>query len=117
MGLLSTFTDPLLEVGFKKILSHFVNDFGEVSGISINTNNKSINATLVLKGEPGPILMSITKYQIVAKKGAEFFVINEYSISREWIDLATKKYMSKPEFEIPKPFVSVVKKLLQSGNK
>lgn len=85
MSLLSNFRDKAVE---KFVRNHeLVKKFGEVQAITIDSDNGTIDATVLLNGEIRPIKFRAYYFFDEADKGTDI-VIRKITCERLWIDTA-----------------------------
>jgi len=112
LGLFNTwFKDPLLSKTLEKLLARSIADFGKVCSLSIDTNTKAISLTLELVGEPTPVVINVTKYEFTKIDGQDYICVREFNTSKQWVDIAVKKYVSDLQYRIPEVLASMVKKV------
>jgi hypothetical protein len=86
----------------KAYLNRKLQNFGEVTRVLIDSNEKTAQIEVVLKGEAAPIWLKVRSYQLSERNGEGFIRINSVEASREWIGLALTEYVVGREFPVPK---------------
>src|SRR5206468_10482200 len=102
MGFLQKTRDRLIEKTAPAVLNETVfRDYGEITSLEIDSQDKSIHFEALLRGEKDPIRVEIQRYEIVKQDGGVFFVTKEIRTSRDWVTtLARKELVDRP---IPLP--------------
>ena len=75
----------------------------------LDSEEKKINVTLMLKGEIEPIKFSVGKYELFKEADKLFIEVSEIHTNREWMNTAIGNYLPKKKIEIPMEY----EKLLQ----
>ena len=84
---------------------------GEMTELSIDTNNKRVRARLELLGEKEPIDVEILRYSLKEKGETTYITIEDATSSREWVTAALREFVVGQDLPIP-PKVGAVLKLL-----
>ena len=102
MGFFQKTRDRLIEKTAPAVLNETVfRDYGEITSLEINSQDKTIHFEALMRGEKDPIRVEILRYEIVRRDGRAFFVTKEIGTSREWVTtLAQKELVDRP---IPLP--------------
>lgn len=85
----------------QKYLNQKYGAYGELTRLAIDSQRKTIQAQLELKGEAQPILVNVNAYELIEAPGKTLFRITEASCSREWLTTAFQEFVRGREFEIP----------------
>jgi hypothetical protein len=93
--------DSLITTVIKPFINSYISDLGEVSDLSLSSKNNQMTFTVVLVGESSPIEVKILDYAIEKEENNSYLVIKDMIFSREWINIALKKW--KPELKFPVP--------------
>ncbi len=65
---------------------------GHMTTIKIDTENKSIELELELKGEAVPLRVHIENYRLTSTAGETFIELTDVTTSREWINALLAHY-------------------------
>ena len=76
----------------KAFLNHKIKDFGKMTTLHIDTQEKRIQLTANLLGETEPIDASL-KYTLEESDGRTFFVPTELTCSRQWLSLLAQQML------------------------
>ena len=93
--------DMALSKGAQVALNKKIQKFGEVTALTIDTKNKSIELDVMLKDEIQNLHVSVGKYEITGEVGSKKLTISQISTSREWINTLATKYLEGKSFKIP----------------
>ena len=71
--------------------------------IKLDSQNKTIELELSLKGETDSLRIHVAKYQLTSDSGETFIEVDKVTTSREWINVFLSEYMdgSKRRFKVP----------------
>jgi hypothetical protein len=94
--------DAVLSAVAKKYANKQLSGIGKVVMLSLDSIDKKVSVSLDLKGEKETIRLDVLKYDILKEGGRFYFVVMELSSSREWIEVAVKKYLGEKRVEIPR---------------
>jgi hypothetical protein len=79
--------DKFMSVLGKILLTRWgLHKYGTIQSLRLQSEIKHIDATLVLKGESGPIELRIS-YKIEKIENQSFFVADQIAFSREWANM------------------------------
>ncbi len=76
-------------------------EIGEMTELSIDTQKRRVRVHLELVGEPEPIEVEITKYNLEHKDSGTRLTIEEATASREWLTMALREFVVGRTIEIP----------------
>ena len=84
--------------------------------LSIDKKNRQIAVAIALKGEVGPVRITLNEVRIIAKGRTSFLSFKSVTIDREWmnaiINTLLELYAPGNRFEIPRKFSRVLKLLI-----
>ncbi len=69
--------------------------------LSIDTKKRRIRVRLELLGEPEPIEVEITKYNLKNKDSGARLTIEEATASREWLAVALREFVVGQSINLP----------------
>lgn len=95
--------DLLIEQAFLNWFNTVKQHIGHMTHIKINSENKSIELELELKGETAPLRVHVQNYRIFTTDGETFIELTEVTTSREWINalLADYPQRERRRFKVP----------------
>jgi hypothetical protein len=65
--------------------------YGEIHSLTLRSNEKCIDGTILLKGEENTIAMTV-EYRIESVEKQTFFIADKITFSREWANLAFQDF-------------------------
>jgi len=89
-----------------------IEKYGKVSEISLNSKEKSLEMTLILKGENEAFHLSIEKYILSQKEDKHFIQVQGIQTSRLWMSAIAKDYLENKSFSIPNKYIKLLKTLI-----
>ena len=104
--------DVALSVGAKKAINSQIKEYGEMLKLNLDSNNKSLEAEVMLEGEKEPLTVKIARYEMREEKGKHFLKINGVTTSRAWINTVATTYLEGKDFEISAEYASIIKALI-----
>jgi hypothetical protein len=84
---------------------------GEMTELSIDTNNKRVRARLELLGEKEPIDVEILRYSLKEKGETTYISIEEATSSREWVTVALREFVVGQDLALPAKAAALLKLL------
>jgi hypothetical protein len=95
--------------------SRYLQPYGMLTKLDIDSHNKSLLLVLDLKGESQPLEIQVKHYQLIDRNGDTFFEPGEIETSREWVNTLLREHLLEKVIR-PKlretPLPSMVKLLL-----
>ena len=86
---------PIINIYLKK------EELGKMLKFEIDSEEKSIDCSLLLNGETEPVYIQINDYQIIESDSVTQIKIRDVSIDRKWMEVLAKKHLVSKTFEIP----------------
>jgi hypothetical protein len=111
-----SFLNSFATAAAKKALnSSYLEPYGTLTKLEIDSKNKSVSLALELKGESQPIEIRVKHYELVDHDNATYLEVGEIETSREWVNTLLREHLVekviKPKLrETPLP--SMVRLLL-----
>jgi len=107
---LNSAKDALLSQGAKAGLNHLLRKYGTMLDLKLNTTERSLSVSLLLKGEESPIQINIHEYTLVTKEGRTYVELDGSKIetSREWLTTLIQEQMGRRDFPIPDKLVRII---------
>ena len=93
--------DRATEASVKAYINCRIQNFGEITRVAIDSQQKTALIEVVLKGEVAPIWVNVRSYEKTERNGQGFIRIKGIEASREWISLALTEYVVGREFPVP----------------
>lgn len=104
--------DRLVSAGAKAYVNQKIAKVGEFTRLDIDTEAKSVRATLLFKGEVEPVEMTILGYALFELEGKCFARMESFESSRPWLTEIAKGLVVGTEFKISRTLYDSLKMLL-----
>ena len=75
--------------------------YGMLTKLKMDTQRRSIEAELELKGETQPVRIQIHEYELKESGDELYFLIRNVSTSREWLTTLARDLVVDKPFEVP----------------
>ena len=87
---------------FKRQITMWLSNFGEVEHVEISAESSKILLSITLKGEETPTHIAIYEYSVLKTHGHYTFKFEEIKTSKLWMNILIKKYIEHvfPDKEI-----------------
>jgi hypothetical protein len=89
-----------------------IKEVGEMLKLNLDSENKTIELELMLKGEKEPLYVKVGKYEISQEGEKYYLVAKDINTSREWINVVASNYLENQKFEIPQKIAQTLKVLV-----
>jgi hypothetical protein len=96
----------------ERYAAQWVEPYGRMLNLSIDSKNKKIRVEILPKGETSPLAVTIEEYEITLVKGVESILIKRASASREWVDAVLKDFATGKSIALPEKYATVLKTVL-----
>ena len=102
--------DRLLTTGARARLNKLIERYGTLVDLQLNTVDRSLSLTLLLKGEGTPIEIRVHEYTLFTEDGQSVLVIDGSKIdtSREWLTALIRDQVVEKRLVIPENLEWVV---------
>jgi hypothetical protein len=102
--------DRLLATGARARLNKLIERYGTLVDLQLNTVDRSLSLTLLLKGEGTPIEIRVHEYTLFTEDGQSVLVIDGSKIdtSREWLTALIRDQVVEKRLVIPENLEWVV---------
>lgn len=111
-SLLNKGKDLALSLAIKKVVNMKIVKFGEISKLEFNTNTKTIDIEVELKGEKEILKVFVDQYNIKEENEKHYLVVNHIKSSREWLTSVLKEYVNNEKFEVPSEYVKILEAVI-----
>jgi hypothetical protein len=110
---LNSAKDVLLAKGARTHLNKLIERYGNVLDLQLDTVNRSLSLTLLLKGEATPIEIHVHEYTLSTAEGKSLLMINGTKVdtSREWLTKLIRDHVGQKPFVVPDKLEWVVQLL------
>jgi hypothetical protein len=102
--------DRLLATGARARLNKLIERYGTLVDLQLNTVDRSLSLTLLLKGEGTPIEIRVHEYTLFTEDGQSVLVIvgSKIDTSREWLTALIRDQVVEKRLVIPENLEWVV---------
>lgn len=105
--------DSLTNSGSTKMaLNGILENYCELTDLTLNGKDKKIYASVKLKGESSVVNVKIERYKISNKDSNPNIVIHEAKSDKEWLNAILNDFVIGKTFNIPKDKFNLVEELL-----
>ena len=104
--------DMALSKGAKISINKQIQAFGEVTVLTLDTQNKSIELDVMLEGELETLHVSIGRYEITGEVGSKKLSVSQISTSRKWINTLAATYLEGKSFDLPDEYAKTIEALI-----
>jgi hypothetical protein len=110
---LSSAKDQLIAKGAKAHCNKYIEPYGTVVDLQLNTVDRSLFLTLQLKGEQTPIDLHVREYAFATEEGKSVLVIDggKVDTSREWLTKLLHDHVGQKRLVVPEKFEWVIQLL------
>jgi hypothetical protein len=98
---LASARDKVVEQAALGFANGYLEQFGAITRLEINSREKTLSAELALKGETSTIAISAGRYEITSIGEETFIAFYDCRASREWLTVALKQYLEGKPLKIP----------------
>ena len=105
--------DRLLAKGAKAHFKKLIGRYGTVLDFQLNTLDRSLSFTLLLKGEETPIEVHVHEYTLATEDGRSVLIVDgkEVDTSREWLTELIRDQVGQKRLVVPENLEWVVQLL------
>ncbi|MGV6830351.1 MAG: hypothetical protein ACWA5P_02155 [bacterium] len=111
-SLLNKGKDLALSMAMKKVINMKIINFGEVSMLEFNTESKTIDFEVELKGEIDKLKVYVHEYNLKNEGEKHYLTVNYIESSKEWLNSILKEYVNNQKIEVPSEYVKVLKAVI-----
>ena len=76
--------------------------------LKVDSETKSIQIELMLKGEINKLEVEIKEYKIIQENDEVFIEIAQLETNREWLNIIIDSYLNNKKIAIPKKYVPLL---------
>jgi hypothetical protein len=77
----------------KALNSSYLQPYGSLTQLDIDSNKKTLFLALELKGESQPIEIRVNHYELVERNSDTFIELGEVETSREWVNTLLREHL------------------------
>jgi hypothetical protein len=101
MSLFSGVKDKVIEYAALSYLnSTLLEPYGRATTLQVNSAARTMKMSLELKGEPVPVELEVTEYEIALEEGRYFASVKAVRTSREWLTALARDQLCNRRFEL-----------------
>lgn len=100
--------DRAVSKGVAVALNYKMKEFGEMLKFDLDSKRKTIEVSIILKGEKEPLDIKVNSYELMIEDEKHYLVANDIVTSREWINTVASQYLSGQRFEIPAEYAKML---------
>lgn len=110
---LNSTKDRLLAKGAMTHCNKHIEKYGTVLDLQLDTVQRALSVTLMLKGETSPVEIHVREYAFSTVEGKSVLVIdgNKIDTSREWLANLIRDYLGQKQLSVPENLEWIVKLL------
>src|ERR1035437_946026 len=91
----------LVKVGVRWHINRKFKRYGRMTELKIDNERRTIEATVMLKGETSPIQIRCAHYELKMNGEAVSLTIGDVSVSREWMSLVAAEFLKNRSISLP----------------
>ncbi len=86
----------------RKLINHFIGEYGHINTLKIDNTNKTIFVSIKLQGDMTDTNIDIKKYKIIPKHNhTKAIIIEQATCDKQWIEKVLNKFVVGKSFDIP----------------
>ena len=89
----------------------YVDRFGKIVTLSIDSKNNDIHIKILLRGESTPVDIHVNGYNIIEEGDSHFIAAEKIHVSREWINVLAQEHIQGRRFKISSTSSKILEKL------
>ncbi|MEM7602457.1 MAG: hypothetical protein AAF357_13690 [Verrucomicrobiota bacterium] len=109
MGMLDAAKSEALRRGLNALLQKH---YGEINALTLNTEERSLDFTILLHGETEPVDVRLGQYDIIEEAENSWILCRNWHISREWMHRLVQSRAEGKRIRLPPELSKVVQFLL-----
>src|SRR5688572_24419556 len=110
-GAVSSLKDSGASAAIKGWLARELADYGEVIHFTINSQARSAELHVQLKGEQEKLTVHIDEYEILSAD-RDWIIVRRAHASREWVNAVLRNFVINKQHQIPSQYSGMVKLVL-----
>ena len=104
--------DKALSKSLEVAINLKIKEYGEMLNLNLDSQNKTIDFEVMLKGEKEPLKVFVKNYEISEENGKYFLYAKDISTSREWINVVAENYLKGEKVELPEKIAKTLQILI-----
>ena len=94
-----------------KLGQRYINPFGKIVDLRLDSRNSEIYLEILLKGESTPVAVQVKDYHLTEEGGEHFFTAERIRVSREWMEVLVREHIQGRRFKISDKYSKILEKL------
>ncbi len=111
MSLFGGLKDRTVSLTARRLLATPLAPYGQMLNLQLDSQNKTLTLELLLKGEPEPVRLTLTGYEILDGSPPRLRV-GGATASREWVAVLLNQFLVGRPVELPANLAPVLRLLL-----
>ena len=104
--------DKALSKSLEVAINLKIKEYGEMLKLNLDSQNKTIEFEVMLKGEKEPLKVFVNNYEISEENGKYYLYAKDIKTSREWINIVAENYLKDEKIEIPEKIAKTLQILI-----
>ena len=104
--------DKALSKSLEVAINFKIKEYGEMLKLNLDSQNKTIEFTIILKGEKEALEVFINNYEISEEEGKYYLYAKDIKTSREWINIVAENYLKGEKVELPEKIAKTLQILV-----
>jgi hypothetical protein len=96
----------------ERALGGWIERYGHMLNLNIDSGRKTIECELLLKGETAPIVFQVKKYEVVTDASGTGIVIHEATASREWMAAILEDFVRGRRIPVPEKYTGILRMIV-----
>ena len=104
--------DKALSKSLEVAINFKIKEYGEMLKLNLDSQNKTIEFTIILKGEKEALEVFVNNYEISEEEGKYYLYAKDIKTSREWINIVAENYLKGEKVELPEKIAKTLQILV-----
>lgn len=112
MSLFSRLKGQAVSAAARQFLNNHLEKYGTMLNFSVQPENKTIYAEILLKGEQSAIKLTLSGYEIGGTADKPTLSVAKTEASREWMEVLLREFVEGKPIDLPPKAAPILKLLL-----
>lgn len=104
--------DGMKNIAIETFVKSYVEKYGDLKDINLDSKNKIISVNIQLKGEHDILTVILKDYQIIEESNKTYVKVRSAEASKIWLNNAFQDFLVGKKFEIPEQYSGIIKKFI-----
>lgn len=104
--------DKALSKSLEVAINLKIKEYGKMLKLNLDSQNKTIEFEVMLKGEKEPLKVFVNNYEISEENGKYYLYAKDIKTSREWINIVAENYLKGEKIELPEKIAKTLQILI-----